>query len=439
MSAAGMFALGLPLLALHLFSIALTKALQSYSRSLLELRCAARGRPERAVAIAHLDQRTERSAESLAVVAGLSLAALAGMGIKLTGPAESLKLVILLVLAIGLLGYVCSGVIGKVFAESIVDVTWPAFGVIRTIAWPLTFGLRQVERLVGWAAGRSESPQRPASVEVEFRSEEELSDDSEPELPDSARVLLKRAVELTRTEVSEIMTPRPLIVSLPATVSAGDAAATFRQSGLSRIPVYGANHDDIIGILYAKDLFPRMTEAKDGDSIVPRKLLRPAYFVPETKNAFELLEELRGQRRQIAMVLDEYGGVAGLVTLEDLLEELVGTIDDEHDIPTPADPIREVGESRYEVEATLPVDELNERLGLHLPTNGEYLTVGGLAFHTLGRVPEPGESFSANGVDITVVDIKDHRIRRLVVDLKGTEPATGTSPARLADSKIQNG
>ena len=121
--------------------------------------------------------------------------------------------------------------------------------------------------------------------------------------------------------------------------------------------------------------------------------MRPAYFVPETKNAFELLEELRTERRQIAIVLDEYGGVAGLVTLEDLLEELVGAIDDEHDIPTPADPVRQLGGSRYEVDATLPIESLNERLGLHLPTDGDYLTVGGLAFHVLGRVPEPGESF----------------------------------------------
>src|SRR5439155_18525710 len=150
--------------------------------------------------------------------------------------------------------------------------------------------------------------------------------------------------------------------------------------------------------------------------------VRPAYCVPGTKNAFELLEELRAQRRQIAIVLDEYGGVAGLVTLEDLLEELVGTIDDEHDVPTPDDPIRELGESRYEVDATLPLESLNERLGLHLPTDAEFLTVGGLAFHALGRVPEPGEFFSADGILFKVVDVKDHRIRRVQIELQGAEP-----------------
>ena len=125
-------------------------------------------------------------------------------------------------------------------------------------------------------------------------------------------------------------------------------------------------------------------------------------------------------------MLDEYGGVAGLVTLEDLLEELVGAIDDEHDIPTMAEPIRQLGESRYEVDATLPVEVLNERFGLHLHTNGEYLTLGGLAFHTLGRVPEPGESFQADGVAFQVVNVAEHRIRRLVLDLNGDEPVRTT-------------
>jgi CBS domain containing-hemolysin-like protein len=416
-----MLVLGTPVLALHLFSIALTKALRSYSPSLLEERCAARGRRQRAEEVARLDQRTERAAEALAVVTGLFLAALVGVGVGPSGSTPWIDGVILPVLAIGLLGYVLAGVTGKVFAEPILDATWPASGLTRVVAWPLTFGLRQVERLVEWIAGRAGLP-RPASVEVEIEipAQDPVPED-EPQLPGSARVLFQHAVELTHTDVAALMTPRPLIVSLPATVTAREAAATFRQSGLSRVPIYGANHDDIVGILYAKDLFARMTEVDDPDQVSPRRLVRPALFVPETKNAFELLEELRTQRRQIAIVLDEYGGVSGLVTLEDLLEQLVGTIDDEHDVPTPADPIRAMGESRYEVDATLPVEELNERLGLHLPTNGEFLTVGGLAFHTLGHVPEPGESFRADGVDFTVVDVKEHRIRRLVLDLQGAE------------------
>jgi CBS domain containing-hemolysin-like protein len=423
LSVTALFAMSLPVLALHLFAIALAKALRSYSPSVLEDRCAARGRPRRAHEIAHLDQRTDRGAEALAVLTGLLLAGLLGMGVGRPESGPRIAWVIGLALAIGLLGHVLAGSLGKVFAETILDATWPAAGVVRALAAPLTFGLRQVERLVEWSAGVSEAPQRPASVEVEIPLEEEAPEDREPELPEPVRALIQRVIELTRTDVSEIMTPRPMMVSLPATITAESAAATFHLSGLSRVPIFGDNHDDIIGILYAKDLFARMTEVKDLTRIDPPKLVRPVHFVPETKNAFDLLEELRTQRLQIAIVLDEYGGVAGLVTLEDLLEQLVGPISDEHDIPAMAEPIRELGESRYEVDATVPVEVLNERLGLHLHTNGDYVTVGGLAFHTLGRVPEKGETFRADGVTFQVVDVAEHRIRRLVLDLNGPEPA----------------
>jgi CBS domain containing-hemolysin-like protein len=424
MSLPGLLAAGFVLLALHLFAIAVTKALRSYSRSLLEERCARRGHPERADEVAHLDSRTERSAEALAVLTGLLLAGLGGLGVSRWRHAAGIEPVILFVLAIGLLGYVLAGVIGKVFAETIIDVTWPASGFLRAVALPLTFGLRQVERLVEWAAGPSESSHRPASVEVEISvsDEEDAAEDEEPDLPEDVREMLERTIELTRTDVAAIMTPRPMVVALPSTTSADAAADTFRRTGLSRIPIFGANHDDIIGILYLKDLFAQITEAGSFEAVGPRKLVRPPFFIPETKNAFELLEEMRRDRRQIAVVLDEYGGMAGVVTLEDLLEELVGAIHDEHDVPAPDDPVRDLGDSRYEVDATLPVDSLNERLGLHLPTDSDYLTVGGLAFHALGKVPEPGETFRADGVQFTVVDVKDHRIRLLRIEPAAAQP-----------------
>jgi CBS domain containing-hemolysin-like protein len=417
----------LPVLALHLFTIALTKALRSYSTSVLDERCAERGHPGRAQEIAHLDQRTERSAEVLAVLTGLLLAALLGLGVAHLAAWPRVSWVIGLALAIVLLGYLLAGTLGKVFAETILDATWPATGAVRAFAAPLTLGLHQVERVVEWSAGISEAPHRPASVEVEIPLEEEAPKDREPELPEPVRELIQRVIELTRTDVSEIMTPRPMMVSLPATITAESAAATFHLSGLSRVPIFGDNHDDIIGMLYAKDLFARMTEVKDLTKIDPRKLVRPVHLVPETKNAFHLLEDLRTQRLQIAIVLDEYGSVVGLVTLEDLLEQLVGPISDEHDVPAMADPIRELGPSRYEVDATVPVEDLNDRLGLHLHTNGDYVTVGGLAFHTLGRVPEKDETFRADGVEFQVVDVADHRIRRLVLDLQATNPIKTTS------------
>jgi CBS domain containing-hemolysin-like protein len=162
-----------------------------------------------------------------------------------------------------------------------------------------------------------------------------------------------------------------------------------------------------------------MTDTTDPDTaVVPRDLKREAYCVPETKNAYDLLEEFRDKRTQIAIVLDEYGGVAGLITLEDLVEDLVGVIDDEHDVPTPEDPVVHLGGTRYEVDAALDIESLNERLNLRLPTDADYMTVAGLAFHELGRLPEPGATFRYDGIEVQIVEVADHSIRRVLLDLQ---------------------
>jgi len=380
----------------------------------------------------HEDERTERSAEAMAVVTGLALAALLGLamaallgtGSRYVGPAHAVEAMVAIALGIGAMGYLAAGVVGRVFAETFLDVSWPATGLLRALTLPLTMGTQLVETLASRMVQDADSTPRPASVEVEIPSDGGDPEDPEAELPDSTRELLQRAVELTRCVVSDIMTPRSAIVALPAWVSARAAAQTFRESGKSRIPLYGESRDDIIGILFAKDLFPRMTDPEGPDAVIPRDLVRPAYGVPESKNAYDLLDELRSQRTQIAIVLDEYGGVSGLISLEDLLEELVGPIDDEHDIPTPDDPVVPLGGARYEVDAALDLELLNDRLRLHLPTHGDFSTVGGFAFHALGRLPEPGDSFRHDGIEFTIIEVVDHSIRRVLVDL---QPADAVS------------
>jgi len=412
--------LGIVVLALHLVSVTLARALRTYSPSQLEEMCGERGLGALADDVADHDERTERSAETLAVMTGLLLAALLGATADQVAPAMEGEAVVAIALSIGAAGYVLAGVVGRVFAERVIVRLWPLAGALRTLTSPFTFGSRAVESFAFRLATPADSAPRPTSVEVEIPADGEHHDGSEPDLPESAHELLHNVVELTRRDVSEIMTPRAAMVTLPSTVSARGAAQAFRETGRSRIPIFGENRDDIVGVLYAKDLFPMMTEEKAPETIVARKLVRPAYCVPETKNALELLEEFRARRIQIAIVLDEYGGVAGLVTLEDLLEQLVGAIDDEHDVPTLVDPIRPLGGSRYEVDAKVTLELLNERLGLHLPTDADFLTLGGLAFHALGRLPEPGASFRFDRVEFTVLEVADHSIRRLRLDL---EPA----------------
>jgi CBS domain containing-hemolysin-like protein len=418
-------ALGLPMLVLHLLSVTLTKALRSYSRSRLELVCSRHGHPGRADEVAHHDERTERAAEVLAVISGLTLAALLGVLVDRLAPQLAEEAVVGIALLVGAVGYVLAGVAGRVFAERVLDALWPVALPLRAVTGPLTVGVRQVENLIGRLAEPPDVPPRPASVEVEIPADADNPEGDEPDLPESTRELLQHAYALTRRDVSELMTPASSIVTLPSTVAPRAAARVFCESGRSRLPLYGENRDDIVGILYAKDLFPRMTEADDPDAIVPRSLVRPAYCVPETKNAYDLLEEFRAKRTQIAIVLDEYGGVAGLVTLEDLLEELVGAIDDEHDVPTPDDPIIPLGGSRYEVDAGVTVEQINERLGLRLPTDEDFSTVGGFAFHALGHLPEPGAAFRHGGAEFQVVEVFDHSIKRVRIDLQPAQAVSG--------------
>jgi CBS domain containing-hemolysin-like protein len=431
-SSAWAIVVGLPILFAHMLTIALTKALQSYSRSLLEERCDWAGHPNRAREAEHWAHRTQRAAEALGVLSGLLLAALMGVEVRLEGYASRAGGMLAVVLTIGFLGYVLAGVAGKVFPEIVIDRLWPLAGGLRALALPLTFGLRQIERLMEAAAsGRSRAGHRPAHLQVEVPVGDDAEDDEdEPELPESARNALRQAVLLTRTDVGTIMTPRSAIVSLASTVFAAEAAATFRRTGLSRIPIYGESRDDIVGVLYAKDLFARVTNVQTPHGLAPRDLMRPAHFVPETKNAYELLEEMRAERTHFAIVLDEYGGAAGVVSLEDLLEELVGTIDDEHDIPTPADTVRELGDSRYDVDASVTLEELNERLDLELPTDAEYQTVGGLVFHELGRLPAKGDSVNVSGVTFTVREVADHTIRRLLIERASDAAGVQREPSR---------
>jgi CBS domain containing-hemolysin-like protein len=419
--------LGLPALALYLGSVCLSRALRTYSRSRLEEVCKARGRPERADQVAHRDEEAERAAEGLAVLSGLALAVLLGAVAARVTPGVGGEAILALALILGSAGHLAAGVLGRAWAETILDAAWPAVRFLLRPMSPLTAFARRLESLAyrRGNGGTSGSP-RPLSVEVELHHAEDDEDAfDEADLPEATREMLGRVVELTNRDVSETMTPRSNIVALPATVAAREAADMFIRTGLSRIPLYGEHRDDIIGILYAKDLFARMVEAESDKAIQPRKLARAALFVPETKNAAELLEELRRQRVQMAVVLDEYGGVAGLITLEDLLEEIVGPIDDEHDIPTPEDSVVPLGGSLYEVDASLPLEDLNERLDLSLPTDGDFQTVGGLAFGTLGRVPEPGATFRAGNVEFTVLEVVDHSIRRLRLDVRPSEAAVG--------------
>ncbi|MDQ2650407.1 MAG: hemolysin family protein [Actinomycetota bacterium] len=229
-------------------------------------------------------------------------------------------------------------------------------------------------------------------------------------IEEAERDLIESVIELGDTVVREVMVPRPDMVTVTDEFRVADAMEVVILNGLSRIPICGAGIDDIVGVVYAKDL---MRAERDGheDRLV-RELGRPAHFVPETKGVAELLREMQRERFHMALVVDEYGGTAGLITLEDIIEELLGEIVDEFDLEDPM--VEVLPDGDHVVNARLPLDEANELLGAHLP-EGDWDTIGGLLLSELGRVPADGESVVVGPWELTALRVQGRRIGRVRV------------------------
>jgi CBS domain containing-hemolysin-like protein len=210
----------------------------------------------------------------------------------------------------------------------------------------------------------------------------------------------------------EIMVPRIDIVALDADTTLQEALDTVLSEGHSRIPAYEGSIDRICGLLYAKDLLVVWQENQSKDRKV-REIMRPAYFVPESKKAGSLLQELQERKIHMAIVIDEYGGTAGLVTIEDLVEEIVGEIQDEYDSDE-EDEYEKISDDEYLFDAGIHVDDVNELLAVHLPDD-ETDTLGGYVLNVLGRVPLGGETFQDIGLEIKVEVITGRRIRKVRV------------------------
>jgi CBS domain containing-hemolysin-like protein len=220
--------------------------------------------------------------------------------------------------------------------------------------------------------------------------------------------LLQSIVDFGDTLVREVMTPRPDIVAVPGDSSVAQLRALFREQEYSRFPVYNENLDNILGIIRVKDLLQIDDAALDRHPVTP--LVRPATFVPETKRVPELLKEFQRKQVQMAIVVDEYGGTAGLVTIEDLLEEIVGEIRDEDDVES--EPIVDEGNGSFVFSAKVSFGELRERLGLEIEPQG-FETVGGYILARVGRVPAVGESFELDGMHVEVLEAERRRIHKV--------------------------
>jgi hemolysin (HlyC) family protein len=222
--------------------------------------------------------------------------------------------------------------------------------------------------------------------------------------------MIQAIFRLRDTVVREIMVPRTDMASVPADAPVRDVLATIIGCGHSRIPAYEGTIDNIIGIVYAKDLLRFWGEDEAAVSIP--QIVRPPFFIPETKNLEELLQEFKKRRVHIAIVIDEYGGTSGLVTIEDLLEQIVGDIQDEYDLEEEWLHLQPDGSVL--VDARLPIEELEEHFDVEIERE-KFDTVGGLIFFLLGRIPENGAEVDCNGLRLVVVDADERRIGKVLV------------------------
>ncbi len=253
-------------------------------------------------------------------------------------------------------------------------------------------------------------PSEKIDVLQELRSLGELLSprDAEEEIHEDQRKMIRAVLALHQSTVKEIMVPRTDFTALSVTATFQEVLQLLVTSGRSRIPLYAGTTDSIVGVLYAKDVLILVDTPSESFDI--RQIAREPYFVPETKKVRKLLQDFRGKNVHFALVVDEYGGVEGLVSLNDILEEIVGEIEDEFEAPE--QDISLIGEREAIIDGAVPIDEVNEALKIDLEGNG-FETIGGFVLHHMGRIPKAGEELETDGIAIEVLATVRRRVRKI--------------------------
>ena len=288
------------------------------------------------------------------------------------------------------------------------------FFVFRPLIWLL-------QRVTEWILLRLGL--QPPGAENQAHSEAELrmllsSSAQQGEIEHQEQEMLYKVFDFADKEVADVMVPRPEVVALSVELTAEEALEAVLQSPFTRYPVYRGSVDQIVGILHVRDLVAAIHE-RGVDGVAVEDILRPATMVPETKDLGALLAEFRRTNQHIAIVIDEYGDMEGIVTLEDLLEEIVGEIEDEFDLPD--ETVEQVDEDTVRIDGTFTIDDFNEQFDVSLPVE-DFHTVGGFVFGALGRPAEPGDEVAHDGMHFRVDAVEGQRIDRLTVTFTPAGP-----------------
>ena len=424
-----------------------TQSLREFSRGKLDELCRDRGTPDRFGSVLKNREPVLVVARSATFVLDVACVLLAAGGLRLPLPGHADAGVwrrwetwagwAALAPAAVLLLSVLPWAVARVASEPLLARLWPLAGALAAPFAPLVGVSNYVDRTLHRLAGLGD----PARDDAAALGEELISvvDEGEREglLETDAGRMIRQVIELHDEDVAAVMTPRTEMDTVPASATLEEARELFLARGHSRLPVHGESVDDILGVLYAKDLLAEMGSVRldpvgEGGTAPPgiADLAREPVFIPDATRLDTLLSRMKREQTHLAIVVDEYGGVAGLVTLEDLLEEIVGEIVDEHDPATeaetgirrlsapPPEPAADAKPGRhrtnghapkaFEVHSWVRTDDFNEVAGFELPEDGDFDTLGGFVFHELARVPSPGDTFDWRGVRVTVLEA-DHR------------------------------
>ena len=302
-------------------------------------------------------------------------------------------------------------------ARRLVLLLLPITGLLAILFRPLTW---TIERTLG-VFGAEDRPAAGEQLTAELM-DVAAEHDREEELGEAEKRMIGRVIDLPDSDAASAMTPRTELTAIESSLSVAGALEIALEAGHSRMPVYGRDLDDIRGLFYVKDVLPLVRAQKELAEMPVVEQMREAYFVPETMAVLVLLDEMRQRRTHIAVVVDEYGGTAGVVSIEDLLEEIVGEIQDEHDDKEELGKIERVDDHVVIVEGRVSIDDLNEFFDCSLPEDEDYDTIAGLLFDRLGHIPESGESVELDDLLLEVLKADDRRIRSVRVSRRASAP-----------------
>ncbi|MBN1468839.1 MAG: HlyC/CorC family transporter [Fusobacteriaceae bacterium] len=337
-----------------------------------------------------------------------------GNNSKAIGIATIIMTIILLIF-----GEITPKVIAKAYSTKISGAVIEFVFFLSKILLPVSILLMSISKVIVKIFGTDLNNIGLIITEEEIKSVVSVGEE-EGVIEEEEKKMIHSIFEFTDTTVKEIMIPRTTVYAVEASKTLNEVWEEMIGNGYSRIPVYEEKIDNIIGVLYLKDIFNVIRERQLDKAV--KYLIREAYFVPETKPLFEMLEEFKKNQIHMAIVLDEYGGTSGIITIEDLIEEIVGDINDEFDGEHDEE-IRKVADNKYIIDAMLSIDQINEEIGLNIPVSEDYDSLGGYIYTALGRVPLEKDVINdeEDEIELRVLEVDNRRVVKVLLVLKGEE------------------